>query len=423
MATEAGRGEHHIYTIMPDGGNDQEKLTAGSHYIGVDALSWFVNKTSYWFLDRMVSGTLDIKMSGANEDYPVTLGIFHHPGKARIAPVFEKPVLSGRNYRGGPISLSATLAGVRKDKCISGVLESAASTSLDLIAGMVETATVHGPAGILAAAGQEITDNVRNMLNDTSLKCEPIFDFSLIDCFIRPEAMTGPEVFVLFHRGAELDESRLSVKYGVNVDKNPGLSVRRQSEILMPSYEDAPLEDGAWLLVRIRRSNEYSGARSWFTNVGKLREEINRLVDNVKTGLVTKEDGLAQFKPSATGNQTILDEFFRLRPIICSDGVLTEREAGAQLGLLYITILAARDAIKKLNPKIMTDTINDVYEHLSRGQLVNDDIGQAFTEQVALMANSRSSSIARGTSPDQIVKLSGDELFSTMQHLSKTLKR
>jgi hypothetical protein len=423
MATEAGRGEHHFYTIIPEGGNDQEKLTAGSHYIGVDALSWFVNKTSYWFLDRMASGTLDIKMSGTTEDYPVALGRFHRPEKARIAHVFEKPVLSDRNYRGGPISLSASLYGVRKEPVVNAVLKSAAIASLGIVAGMVETATVNGPVGILAAAGKDITTNVQKMLADSSLKSETLFDFSLMDCFIRPESMTGPEIFVLFHRGSGLDESRLSVNYGVDVDKNPGLSAKRQSEILMPYYNDSPLEDGAWLLIRLRRSDEYSGARSWLANVGKLREEITKLVNDVKSGLKTKEDGLAQFKPSATGNETILDEFFRLRSIICSDGVLTEREAGAQVGLLYVSLIAGRDAIKKLNPKIMTETINDVYEHLSRGKPIDGEIGQAFTEQVALMASSRSSTIARTARPDQIVKLSGNELFSTMQHLSKTLKR
>jgi hypothetical protein len=423
MATEAGRGEHHFYTIIPEGGNDQEKLTAGSHYIGVDALSWFINKTGYWFLDRVASGTLDIKMSGGSEEYPVALGRFHRPEKARIAHVFEKPVLSDRNYRGGPISLTASLYGVRKEPVISAVLKSAAIASLGIVAGMVETATVNGPAGILAAAGKDITTNVHKMLSDSSLKSETLFDFSLIDCFIRPEAMIGPEIFALFHRGAELDKSKLSVNYGVDVEKTLGLSVKRQSEILMPYYENAPLEDGAWLLIRIRRSDEYSGARSWSANMGKLREEVKKLVGDVKSGLITKEDGLAQLKPSETGNKTILDEFFRLRSLICSDGVLTEREAGAQVGLLYVAILAARDAIKKLNPKIMTDIINDVYEHLAKGQPVAGEIGQEFAGQVALMANSRSSSIARGTSPGQIVKLSGNELFSNMQHLPKTLKR
>jgi len=423
MATEAGRGEHHFYTIVPEGGDDQEKLTAGSHYIGVDALSWFINKTSYWFLDRVASGTLDIKMSGTSEDYPVALGRFHRPEKTRIAHVFEKPVLSDRNYRGGPISLSASLYGVRKEPVINAVLKSAAMVSLGIVAGMVETATVHGPAGILAAAGKDITTNVQKMLADSNLKSETIFDFSLIDCFIKPEAMIGPEIFVLFHRGAELNESRLSVNYGVDVEKTQGLSVKRQSEILMPYYEKAPLEDGAWLLLRLKRSDEYSGVRSWFANAVKLRDAVKQLVEDVKSGLVTKEDGLAQLQPSATGNQTILDEFFRLRSIIYSDGVLCEREAGAQVGLLYITIAAARDAIKKLNPKILTNTINDVYEHLSKGQPVAGEMGQAFAEQVSLMASIRGSSFARDTSPGSIVKLSGNELFSTMKHLPKTLNR
>lgn len=422
MPTEAGRGEHHIYKIIPQGINDQAKLTAGSHYVGVDAVSWFINKQSYWFAERIASGTLDIKMSGGSEDYPVALGAFSLPGGARIAPVFEKPILVDRNYRGGPISLSATLSAVRKDTVIDGMLKSAAKASLGIVAGMVETAALTGPAGILSAASQDITGNVHKVLTDTSLKCEAIFDFSGMAYNLRPEAVIGPEIFILFHRGADLHESGLSVKPGVDLHK-PGISVKPQSQILMPYYENAPLEDGAWLMLRIRRSDEYSGIRRWFTDAGKLRNKVKGLVDDVKAGSITKEDGLAQLKPSVTGNETILDEFFSLRSIICSDGVISEREAGAQVGLLYAAIVAAKDAIKKLNPQILTDAINGASESLSRGQSITGEIGQAFAEQVSLVASSRKSSIAKGTSPGRIVKLSGDELFSTMQYLPKTLER
>jgi hypothetical protein len=214
----------------------------------------------------------------------------------------------------------------------------------------------------------------------------------------------------------------LSVKYGVDLDK-PGLSVKRQSEILMPYYENTPLEDGAWLMLRIRRSDEYSGIRSWFTDAAKLRSRVKSLVDDVKASLITKDDGLAQLKPSGTGDKTILDEFFRLRSIIYSDGVLSEREAGAQVGLLYTAIVAAKDAIKKLNPEILTATVNGLSESLSRGQSVAGEIGQAFAEQVALVVDVRKSSIVKDSSPGRIAKLSGDELFSTMQYLPKTLER
>lgn len=422
MPTEAGHGEQHIYKIVPQGSSDQAKLTAGNHYLSVDAVSWFINRQPLWFAERTASGILDIKMSGGAENYPVALGAFKLPAGARIARVFERPVLVDRNYRGGPISLSAVFSSVRKDTATSDTFKSAASASLGIVTGMVETAGITGPAGILAAAGRDITGAVLKVLADPILKRDAFFDFSGMDYYLRPEAMVGPEIFILFHRGAELNEPGLSVKYGVDLDK-PGLSVKRQSEILMPYYENTPLEDGAWLMLRIRRSDEYSGFRSWFTDAAKLRNRVKSLVDDVKASLITKDDGLAQLKPSGTGDKTILDEFFRLRSIIYSDGVLSEREAGAQVGLLYTAILAAKDAIKKLNPEILTATVNGLSESLSRGQSVAGEIGQAFAEQVALLANVRKSSIVKDSSPGRIAKLSGDELFSTMQYLPKTLER
>jgi hypothetical protein len=421
MATEAGRGEQHVYKIVPRGGTDQAKLTAGCHYVSVDAVSWFINKQDLWFAERMASGTLDIKMSGGTENYPVALGVFNLPAGTRIARVFEKPALVDRNYRGGPISLSVVFSSVRKDNTIGDMLRSAASASLGIVEGMVETAAVSGPTGILAAASRDITGNVQKMLADPVLKRDAFLDVPGMEYYLRPEAMVGPEIFILFHRGAALNEAGLSIKYGVDLDK-PGLS-KRHSEMLVPYYEDAPLEDGAWLMIRIRRSDEYSGMRSWFTDAAKLRDRVKSLVDNVKAGSMTKDDGLAQLKPGGTGDQTILDEFFRLRSIICNDGVLSEREAGAQVGLLYAAIVAAKDAVKKVNPELLTAAVSGVSACLAKGQSVAGEIGEAFAEQVALVANVRKSSIAKDTSPSRIAKLSGDELFSTMQYLPKTLER
>jgi hypothetical protein len=422
MATEAGKGEQHIYKIVPPAGSDQAKLTAGCHYVSIDAVSWFINKQALWFSERIASGTLDIKMSAGAENYPVALGVFNPPAGARTARVFEKPILADRNYRGGPLSISAVFSSVKRDAASIATLKSAASASLSVVEGMIETAAISGPAGILAAAGREITGAVLKFLADPILKRDAFLDFSGMDFYLRPEAMVGPEIFVLFHRGAELKEAGLSVKTGVDRDK-PGLTSKRLSDTLIPYYESAPLEDGAWLMIRIRRSDEYSGMRAWYTDAARLRNRVKSLVDDVKAGSIAKDDGLAQLKPSGTGDQTVLDEFFRLRPIIYNDGVLSEREAGAQVGLLYTAIMAAKDAIKKVNPELLTSAFSRVSASLSKGKSVDGEIGEAFAEQVALVANVRKSFIARDTSPSRIAKLTGEELFSTMQYLPKTLER
>ena len=422
MTTEAGRGEHYVYKLVPDDASDQAKLTAGNHYLGIDAVAWFINKHSSWFSNRIASGTLDIKMAGGAENYPVALGPFDLSGISRIAPVFERPILRDRNYRGGPISFSVTLSAVNKNNVIRSMLKSSANACLEIADGIVEAGALPGPCGVLSAASRDIIGNVQKVLTDTSLRCEEIFDFSGLEYSLRPEAIVGPQIFILFHRGAGLNESRLSVKPGSVEIREPGLSIQRR-QMLMPYYENAPLEDGAWLLLRIRRSDEYSGHRSWFIDVSKFLSKVKCLVDDVKSGLITKDDGLAQLQPSGIGEKTILDEFHELRSLICNDGALSDREAGAQVGLLYTAILAAKNAITKLNPRTLTDTIKQVTGALSEGECITGEIGQAFAEQVASVASARKSCIARDTSPNRIAKFDGDELFSTMQYLPKTLKR
>ena len=421
MAVEAGVGEQRIYKIVPHDAGDRAKLTAGNHYVGVDAVSWFINRKSSWFSNRMASGTLDIKMAGGTENYPVALGVFNPSRASKIVPLFERPILRDRNYRGGPISFSVKLCAVNKDAVIHGVLKSASESSLEIIDGMVETATTTGPAGVLRAASYDIINNVQKVLTDTRLKCEALFDVSGLEYNLFPESMVGPQVFILFHRGASLHESGLEVGRGAE-SHEPGLPFKPH-EVLMPYYENAPLEDGAWILLRIRRCDECSGFRSWFTDVGEFLGKIKRVVEDVKAGLITENNGLAQLRRSRLGDKTILDEFFGLRSVICNDGVVSRREAAAQVGLLYIAILAAKDAIKNLDPQILTDTVNQATKALSQGQCIKGGIGKAFAEQVALVADVRKPYITKDTIPSRVAKFDGDELFSTMQYLPNTLKR
>ena len=196
----------------------------------------------------MASGTLDIVMSGGLEKYQAALGTFELKSGARFAPVFDRSVLPDRNYRGGPLTVIASLTAIKKDTAIGGMLKSAASASLGIVAGMVNTATVAGPAKLLTVAGEDLIGGVKKVLNDTAQKREPIFDFSSgLEYSFRPESVVGPESFLLLHRGSQLSDSRLEV--------------RASGQLLVPFHQGSPLEDGAWLLLRLRRSDEYSGVR------------------------------------------------------------------------------------------------------------------------------------------------------------------
>ena len=63
---EAGKGEHRVYRIVDPVPGDTARLTAGNHYVGVDAVAWFINKESNWFADRMASGTLTLSSLAAS---------------------------------------------------------------------------------------------------------------------------------------------------------------------------------------------------------------------------------------------------------------------------------------------------------------------------------------------------------------------
>ncbi|HEY8503155.1 MAG TPA: hypothetical protein VIL46_01135, partial [Gemmataceae bacterium] len=344
--TEAGRGEHRVYPIADPVEGDPGKLTARNHYVGVDAVAWFVNKQSSWFKDRVASGTLEIRLAGGLESYQVALGTFELKGGSRTAPVFDRAVLPDRNYRGGALTFAASLTAIKKDTAVAGLLKSAADASLGVAAGMVATATLAGPAKLLAAAGADILGGVRTLLKDTGEKREPIFDFSGLEFTVKPEDIVGPRCYLLLHRGAELDGTKLKV--------------RKSGQLQLPFYEGAPLGDGAWLLLRIRRSDEYTGVREWFEAARAFRLRTAALVDDVASGLLPKDDALKEFQVSPGGDKTLLDEFVRLRGVIQTDGVLAEREAGYHVGQLRARLDAARRAITDGNKDLYYGAIKEV---------------------------------------------------------------
>src|SRR5690606_8506273 len=138
--------------------------------------------------------------------------------------------LPDRNYRGGPITLSAQLTAIRKDTVLGGMLKSAASASLNIVAELVETARIAGPAQVLSVAGSEVIRGVQTVLGESAQDREPLFDFGGLSVSIQPSDITGPATFLLLHRGALLDEA--------------GLEVRTTGQLLMPFHKGAVLEDG-----------------------------------------------------------------------------------------------------------------------------------------------------------------------------------
>lgn len=407
MATEAGKGEHHVYRIVPTS-TDTAKLEAGKHYVGIDAVAWYINKQSNWFTDRISSGTLDIKLASGLEKYQAALGTFELKGGAKYAPVFERPVLPDRNYRGGVITLAASLTSIKKNTAIGGMLMSAASASLNVVAGMVQTAAITGPAKLLTAAGEDLIGGVKKVLSETGEKREPLFDFSGLEYTVQPDAVVGPQIFLLLHRGATLTEKDLTVK--------------SEGQLLLPFYKGALLDDGAWLLLRLRRSSAYSGVRDWYDAARGLRAKLSNLVSDVGSGAVTKEDALKKLKPSA-GGDTLFDEYAKLRSIIQNDGVLAELEAGAYVGQLKAALDAAQKAITQSDPVLFNNAMSELRASLLKGEKIKGPFAEAFEEEVVALSDFRQSAGGKKNRVKGAKKLTPGNVFAEMPALSAAIKK
>ena len=401
MTTEAGEGEHHVYKIVPTPSPGAPTLTPGLHYLGVDAVAWYINKESSFFTDRMASGTLQITLSSGLEQYQAALGTFDLESGAKTAPIFEQPVLPDRNFVGGPITLNASLTAIKKDTVVAGMLKSAANASLGIVAGMVQTASAVGPAKLLSAAGDELVNGVKKVLSDTGEKRVPIFDFTGLQYSMQPSALVGDEVFILMHRGEALNENQLTVK--------------KNGQLLLPYLKNKLLDDGAWLLLRLRRSDEYSGVREWFAQTRALRGKIDALVSDVENDAITKEDALKQLKPSGTGNTTIFDEFVRLRTIIQNDGVLSERQAGLFVGELNTRIVLAKKGVAAHSNENFDLSLRKLGNALSAGKPLKGQLASAFISEIVNLSKVR----GENWKPSG---LKAADIFATMQYMPNTLE-
>lgn len=407
----AGNGEHHVY-LVADETTDASPLEAEKYYIGIDAVSWFINKKSNWFSDRIASGTLDITLAGGLEKYQAALGVFELRSGSKTAPVFDRPVLPDRRYRGGAITIAAALTATKSDTALAGMLKSASAASLGLVAGIVQTASITGggPAKLLEAAGNELVSGVKKVLADTGKKREPLFDFSGLEFSIQAGQQVGAKTYILLHRGAELNQAELRIG--------------RAGDLVLPTGNRGPLLDGAWLLLRLRKSTQYSGFREWFDTAKEWRGKLSALVDNVQLGIVSEESALKRLQPSSTGNETLFDEFNRLRTLIANDGVLTELEAAARAGMLRAALQSAFQAVKKKDSSLLRNDLANLQQSLLRGAPVSGETGAAFLDTVAAVSAERTKATATTNgSGDKIAssKIGGESAAAEQLHFASTI--
>ncbi len=337
MSTEAGKGGYNVYRFNPSK-TDQNPIIDERHYIGVEALSWYLNKENNFWKKNMATATAVINLN-SDEEYNTALGTFALDGGAKIAPFFNQRILKERRYRGDSVAFKVSLSVLKRDTAIGGILKSAASSSLNIVSGMIETATVAGPAKILSSAGGSLVSGIDELLKDKEIKSSEIF---AISNELRSNQILGPETYLLFHRGATLDRSKITIDS----------RIESNSEMIIPKYNGSELKDGAWIFFRIRRSNEYPDVRPWFESRKSLKGKVRDVVENWELKLINKETALSKFELSESGDETLVDEYVKIRSIIRNDGVLTTKQAVLFLGELKSFVFSGRDAINKDDPSL-----------------------------------------------------------------------
>ncbi len=414
MPKFAGEGTSRVYEIRPTEFQDDVKLNAGGHYIAVDAVAWGLLIDPKFKIDRTAYGTIEIALAGGLENYKAVLGTFEldvdlSEKDMNIAPIFDIPILPDRNYRGGPIVFNISLNFIKKEPTFLRILKSAAKTSLNIVSGMVETAGLKGPSQILTAAGKDVIDGVNEVLSDDRSKIENVFAKEGLKKGLYPNEIIGSETYLLFHKGSDDIEEK-------------DLSINTQGKVNLPFYKNSLLKDGAWVLLKIRRNNEYTGVREWFSDTRILRGRINDLLNDFFSRFISKEEALKSFELTKSGKKTIIDEFIRLRSIIRNDGVLTEREAGFYIGQLQMRVGQALQAIKEENKEIYTNSIERANDAVSKGRIIDGVIGEEFEEEVKSLADIRSSTLVKDTTLEHIASFSGKNLFNSLQYLPKAIK-
>jgi hypothetical protein len=217
-------------------------------------------------------------------------------------------------------------------------------------------------------------NGVRQLLDDQPSDHQ-LFSEGGFDYTIQPDQVIGDRTFVLLHRGNRLDSA--------------SLRVMRDGTRETPSYEGSPLRDGVWLLLRFRRVVEYPLQRDWYPQVRQLIANLVSLVDDVRAGVLGKDQSLASLKPGPEAQPSLYDEYRRLRNVVLTDGVLTPAEAGGYAGTLGEIRRLATAAVQSCNYAAFDQGVRQFRGFISKGQSAVGDTVQTMKEAVSTARNLR----------------------------------
>ena len=370
-----GEPEYLLPKVLPPS-PDTAALTPRKHYVAVDALTWFVNKDPAFWNERMVSGTVEIVVG--EETFKVALGTYDLEDDTHKAPAFNKTLLDSRAYRGGNIRLQARIQGIQQDNAMGGILRSVSAASLNVVSGAVSTASVAGPAVVLKDAGTALVAGVQKVLAEGKKGFAVFPEQDGISVDLLPSEIVGPTTYVLLHNGNGLNNIHLKV-----LASNAG-----DFEVW---YDQRLLDDGAWILFRIRRSVTYGSERPWEAEAKRTRNAIDDLMAKWDLGSVTTERAIEQLTSFDEDNPTIADQVSAVCTLIGADYVLVEREtlafATAMRGLQKIAKKAAQDGTYATYLEERTKFVTDLEAGGAPTEAVTVEVATAERARLSVLAS------------------------------------
>ncbi|MFZ1730010.1 MAG: hypothetical protein WBQ23_00495 [Bacteroidota bacterium] len=339
---KAGNGNPHKYTILVDNTPSAPQYAPDKHYIGIDAVVWFVNDQSNFFTDRMVAGTIEITLNGQN--FPVVLGQYELKGGQQVAPIFDRALITSVPYRSGNIVLKAVIQGNRQNTMVGTLLKQMAVATITAVAGAVslETGGVGGAA--LAAAGGTLVKGAQQVLSDNDDKKVNIFN--PFEITIHPvEDLRGTQSYILLHKGTD---DLVAAEFAIASDA-AGMDVQ---------YDGRPFRDGAWLLLRLRRNDTYLGdPRPWLSDVDGVMNALDELIDSWNSSLISVEEVKRNLVKSASETPSVADQVGIATRRIRSDEALILSDRRKYAAVLRAYLQAAINSAGADDPRLYYDAV------------------------------------------------------------------
>ncbi len=351
---EAGHGDFAQYKPWVDGTRQEPgtPLRATQDYVQVSAARWWVNRDSSFWRDRTASGTSQIVLG--NERYEVALGTYELKDGAHTAPVFGRTILPTRRYPGGGLAIKLVVGIIGRNTMLASVLSDMAEASLQVVEGAISTATAAGPSAILGAAGTSLIGSVKNVLKSDD-QGEEVFSEGGQELTIDADKVCDGDTWYLYHRGTSLVQDHLDVR----TDDSP---------IPKVFYDGNELEDGAWVLLRLRRPATYDRERPWWNDSQRAVNEISELIARWKLERLGKAEALAEIGRGTSTNTTVGDRVFEVVYAIDSDFALTEIDQTQARGILLGLLDAAQQAIRAKDASIYEQAHEAMHKTATAGQ-------------------------------------------------------